>query len=56
MDFFDTKKTFGEKLYSGFYGGMWVGSVSAFMDIAYHSKLRERRAQLIRNDYITVKM
>ena len=53
MDFFDTKKTFGEKLMAGLYGGMWIGSTAAFMDIAYHTKLRERRAQLIRNDYFT---
>jgi len=51
VDFFDTKKTFGEKLMAGLYGGMWIGSTAAFMDIAYHTKLRERRAQLIRYTY-----
>ena len=54
VDFFDQKKTFGDKLKCGAYLGFVGGASFALNDIAYHTHLTEAKARLLRNGYFIV--
>ena len=53
VDFFDQKKTFGDKLKCGAYLGFVGGASFALNDIAYHTHLTEAKARLLRFTYFT---
>jgi len=53
VDFFDQKKTFGDKLATGAYLGFLGGGTFALNDIFYHTHLREAKARLLRFTYFT---
>jgi len=53
-DYFDQMPNFEERMKKGLKVGFSTGILASVYDIAYHTKLRDRRAQLIRAAYFTV--
>jgi len=54
VDYFDSLPSFEARMKNAFKFGFFVGSITGVSDIAYHTKIRDRRAQLIRFAYFTV--